>query len=109
MIHRAKKEKGNFVQIHKDFINDHTLSPQAKGVMLYLLSQTDDWQFYETEIAKHFNCGVKVISKIMKELIESGYVERDKIKNPTNGRFSYPYEIYETIKVKEEILEKEKR
>jgi predicted transcriptional regulator len=107
MIYRAEKEKGNFVQIHKDLINDHTLSPQAKGIMLYLLSQPDDWQFYETEIAKHFNCGVKGISKIMKELIESGYVERDKIKNRIDGRFSYPYEIYETRKVKEQILDDE--
>jgi predicted transcriptional regulator len=101
VIYRDEKENGNFVMIHKDLINDNTLSASAKGIMLYILSKYDDWQFYETEITTHFADGYKGIKKALQELIEKGYITRDKYRN-TKGQYVYDYLIYETKHIKEE-------
>lgn len=101
MIYRAKNEKGKFTTVHKDLIDDNSLSAHAKGIMIYLLSQSENWRFYETEIAKHFNDGVKGISRGIKELIDKGYIERTKHRN-NKGHYVYEYDIFETIKVRDE-------
>lgn len=101
MIYRAEKEKGNFTQIHKDLINDKNLSPAAKGIMLYLLSQCDEWQFYELDIKNHFSVNLEQIRKGIKELVDYGLLIRTKMH--IKGKFVYEYEVYETKKTREEF------
>lgn len=95
MIYREERTKGSFVQVHKEFIEDNKLSAGAKGVLLYMLSKSDEWQFYETEICTHFLDGHKNIKKYIKELIDNGYIERKKDRNK-EGKIYYEYYIYET-------------
>ncbi|PAL08898.1 DNA replication protein DnaD [Staphylococcus hominis] len=92
---RVKKESGNFVTIHKDFITDERLSAKAKGILLYLLSRPDDWQIYTEEIKKHMKDGAKSINTGIHELIDCGYIKRSK-KRQENGVFNgYEYLVYE--------------
>ena len=96
-IFRALKD-GNFTQMTNKVIdrnNPNKLSPEAVGILFYMLSNKDDWQFYEQEIAEHFNCGITKIRSGIKELINNGYIVR-KLKQGEHGRFTgYDYYIYE--------------
>jgi len=93
--YRVKKESGNFVSIHKGFIQDSNLSWKAKGLLLYLLSRPDDWQIYETELIKHTSDGLSSLKSGIKELEKTGYIER-KRKRDDKGRLKeYEYEVFE--------------
>jgi len=93
---RIEKNKENpYVMLNKLFLQDERLSAKAKGILAYFLSLPDDWQFYETEIAKHFSDGVKSINVGIKELIKYHYIIREQNRNE-KGRFgSYTYCVYE--------------
>jgi predicted transcriptional regulator len=101
MIYRLEREKGKFMQIHKNLIDDNNLTTNAKAILIYMLSKPDDWQFFELDITKHFKDNVKIIRKGMKELIDKGYVDRIKMRN-TEGKFVYLYDVYEQPELNEE-------
>lgn len=101
MIYRLPKEKGQFLQIHKKLIDDNNLTTNAKAILIYMLSKPDDWQFFELDITKHFRDNVKIIRKGIKELIDKGYIDRNKLKN-TEGKFVYLYDVYEQSELNDE-------
>ncbi len=96
-IFRALKN-GNFTQMTNKVIdknNPNKLSPEAVGILFYMLSNKEDWKFYEQEIAEHFNCGITKIRSGIKELINNGYIVRKLIQGE-HGKFKgYEYYIYE--------------
>ncbi|HEY5585660.1 MAG TPA: hypothetical protein VIK78_14385 [Ruminiclostridium sp.] len=97
---RIVKDKNNpYVILNKGFLNDTNLTWQAKGMISYLMSLPDDWKIYESEITTHSQGGVKYVSSIMKELINYGYMKRDRLKSE-NGRFTgYEYCVYEVSSI----------
>lgn len=98
MIYREEKKRGTFFQVSKTLAENNSLSANAKGILFYLLSRNDDWQFYETEITTHFKDSIKNVKKGIRELIEQGYIERIKTQN-YKGHFIYEYNIYETPEI----------
>ncbi len=95
MILRKAKTNNPYVMVDKNFILDVNLSFKAKGILLYMLSRPDNWDFYETEITEHTTDGIKSVRAGIKELIEYGYIERQQIKN-SNKFAGYEYIIHET-------------
>ena len=89
------------MQIHKQLIDDNNLTTNAKAILIYMLSKPDDWQFFELDITKHFKDNIKVIRKGVKELIDKGYIDRNKLRN-TKGKFVYLYDIYEQPELNKE-------
>lgn len=79
---RIKKlrQKG-FTIVDNTVINDTELSWKAKGVFLYLWSKSDDWQFYEVEVAKHAKDGRDSLRSALKELEAKGYLKRARDRN----------------------------
>lgn len=96
-IYRANKESGKYTQIDNTAVNDNRLSFKARGILLYMLSRPDDWQFYEDEISGHSCEGIKSIRAGMNELIACGYVNRTQKRE--KGQFSkYEYTVTEVPK-----------
>lgn len=92
---RTEKSKNHpFAIVDKFFINDERLSWKAKGLMVYFLSLPDDWKIYEVELSKHCGDGLRSTRSGIKELIDAGYIIRQKKRS--SGRFSgYEYTVYE--------------
>jgi DNA-binding MarR family transcriptional regulator len=86
-----KKEKYNKIYIDKYPIFDKNLSLTAKGVLFYMLTKTDGWQFYITEMAKSLHTDTKTINKALDELEENGYIKRE----PIPGTKKYKFTVYE--------------
>jgi predicted transcriptional regulator len=69
-----------------------------------MLSKNDNWQFNEKDITNHFQDNIKVIKRGIKELIDKGYVNRDKFRD-TTGKYVYIYDVYEQSELNEENRE----
>ena len=68
-------------------LNDTSLSWKAKGLFVYLWSQADEWEFYETEVVKHSTDGIRSMRAGLHELEEKGYLsrKRERVGNRLRG------------------------
>lgn len=69
-------------------LNDESLSADALGVLVYLLSKPGNWRVLPGPLGKRFGCGRDKIYRIMNELIEAGYAERYQTRDDDTGAFS---------------------
>lgn len=83
-IFRIEKTK-NYTVMSNHHLRDKTLSLKAKGLLSYMLSQPDDWDFSLRGLCLHCKEDPETLGKIVHELINNGYVEREQKRN--NGRF----------------------
>lgn len=80
-----KDVKNHYVNIDQQLIRDESLSWKARGIFMYLWSQTDEWDFYAKEVAKHSTDGLDTLNSGLKELEQHGYLSR-KRKRDKEGR-----------------------
>lgn len=71
-----KIRRKGFTVISNDVLNNTALSWKAKGLFVYLWSQSDSWDFYEVEVLKHSTDGRASLRAGLKELEEHGYLKR---------------------------------
>ena len=92
-IFRVEKNKDNpYIIMNKTILNDNQISWKAKGILAYLLSLPDDWQIYESEVASHSSDGLDSLSSGIKELIEQGYINRERKRNDNGQLKGYEYD-----------------
>jgi len=87
-IRRAPHDKENpYFQMRRESAQNRNLSWEARGVLAYLLSQSDDWvvQIKDLQQAK---CGRDKVYRILDELKQAGYVQRER-KQVEHGRFEW--------------------
>ena len=63
------------------------LTPEALGVLVYLLSHVDDWQVTQSQLCTVFAVGTTKMTTITKCLEASGYLKREKVRDE-QGCFS---------------------
>ena len=83
MAKKTINKKDNFTSIHNKLINDSRISLKAKGIMLYMLSKPENWNYNPKEIAKNSKDGLDAVYSGLKELIEAGYISRIKYNDGT--------------------------
>ncbi len=80
-IFRAIKDKNNpYMIINKSFVNDKNLSWKAKGLMVYMLSKKDNWEFNKFEMISNSRDGIKCLRTIFKELKSAGYLHEEQAR-----------------------------
>ena len=84
------KKKENFTTIHNNLILDESISWKAKGILIYMLSKPAGWKYKSSEIAKNATDGRDSVRNGLKELVENGYISRQK-----NSDGSLTYYIFE--------------
>ena len=84
---RIKKQyQKGFTTVDNVVLNDTSLSWKAKGLFVYLWSQSDEWNFYETEVSKHSTDGIVSLKNGLKELEDQGYLKRQRVRDE-QGKF----------------------
>lgn len=76
-------ELKNYQSIPRELIFDSSLSDRARFVFCFMVSKPDNWQFFLEPMAKELGYSVETLRKYIKELVESGWIdkgeqERDK-------------------------------
>lgn len=95
---RVKKTE-NFVSIHKECLENPSLSFKAKGLWAYCMTRMNNWEFCVAHLSTVSKEKEDAIYSAIKELEAAGYCK--KIQRNINGRFQpVDYEIYETSKLK---------
>lgn len=70
-------------------INDPTLSWKAKGILIYILSTPNNWEFNLADIKNHSSGGIKNIKSGIKELEKNGYcIKKGKNRNRKTKKFT---------------------
>jgi hypothetical protein len=80
----SDNKKGNFTMMPNLCIDK--LPTGLTGVLLYIKRKPPNWIINAREIAKHDNCGIKVIYQKLNELVDLGYLTREQPRK-TNGKF----------------------
>ena len=94
--YRINKDRDNpYVMMNKKFIQNPSLTMQAKGLLTYLLSLPNDWEMRRKELPRHFKNGIRSISNVINELINAGYIKRSQSRKNNNCFAEVRYDVYE--------------
>ena len=87
MIYRAE-HSNDFTQIDNFCLRDDRLSLEAVGLLAYMLTMSDSWEFSTKNLAKHFKISEKTLCRTTKELRECGYITYKRVRNEKGNRLS---------------------
>lgn len=76
----------NFTVVPNELINDRNISRDARFLFVYLASKPPGWKFYTATIEKELNCSSDSRKKYMLELVTTGWITREQIKQD-NGEW----------------------
>ena len=102
-VFRVEKNK-NYTVMSNYHLRDKNLSLKAKGLLSYMLSLPDNWDYSLEGLVKVNKEGLSAIKSTVKELKENNYLEIKKLygNQTKSGRIDYEYLIFETPKVKKQ-------
>ena len=92
-VFRVEKNN-NYTVMANYHLRDKELSFKAKGLLSYMLSLPEDWDYSLNGLASVSKEGIKAIKNIVTELKEQGYLKINKIRKE-NGQYQYEYLIRE--------------
>ena len=75
----------NFTIIKNEIVNNQSLTMEAMGLLTFMLSKPDGWEFRQDHLCNHFNVGRDRMRSVMKTLSDAGYVRREKENDPITG------------------------
>lgn len=81
VLERSERARRNFTIISQDIYQKSGLSMEAMGVISYLMSLPPDWIVHVSHLRKVFQVGKNKILKVLKELVETGYMYRHQIRD----------------------------
>lgn len=89
--HSAQKR---FALVSRDLAQNRTLSFQARGLLLYVLSKPEGWKAKDTDLMREGGIKKHAYQSILNELKDAGYARRIEARS-TGGKFSYSLELSE--------------
>lgn len=101
-IHRAAKPQS--FTLNYATAQDRSLSFEARGMLVYLLSKPTDWIVQPSDLEQQ--CGRDKVYRILHELIEAGYINRLEIRNEKGQHAGIEYLVYETPNAENQDAEK---
>lgn len=82
-----KAKRSGFTNLSNTVLEDSRLLWESRGLFGYMYAQSDDWQFYTSELVTHSdNEGIKKLRTFLDDLEKYGYLKRIQ-KKDTSGRF----------------------
>lgn len=94
-----------YTQIPNETLQDTSLSFEAKGLLVLILSLPENWEIHKSWLQKQApKCGQDKLKRLLKELTDTGYMVK-KVKQSENGKlagwdwFVYPEKQLEAAKI----------
>ena len=102
------KLKDKFATVPNSIIQNFSLSLDARGMLIYLLSLPSTWRLNITDLCKKNNIGKDKCYKIIKQLIDFKYIIRKQSRQKSGKIINYDYFIFDTPQMQEIQLLPEK-
>ena len=94
IFRRTQEDK--FTIIPNALIRDTRLSWEARGLLMYLLSQKPDWTVRKTDLERQSQANDFVVSRILKELEDTRYIYREQVNDEDSGRFEWVTYVFDS-------------
>ena len=92
-IFRTNVEK-EYTVIRNSLITDKSLSWEARGILVYLLSKPETWVVRKSDLVAMSPISEYLTTNIIRELERSGYIKRDKHQDD-KGRWTWHTWVYD--------------
>ncbi len=92
---KRTQHKTGYSVINNVTLRDNELSLSARGLLVYMLSFKDNWDFRAEQLTQELPCGRDAVYRLLKELENYGYLERKKIRGKDGQLSKSTYTIYE--------------
>lgn len=100
---RVEKNK-DYTTMSNYHLKDRGLSLKAKGLLSFMLSLQDDWDYSVKGLAIVLPESEGTIKSTLKELETAGYLVRDQRIDPKTGKFGKAeYTVYEQSQINREV------
>ena len=86
----------NYTVMSNHHLQDKRLSLKAKGLLSYMLSLPDDWDYSLKGLTVGCKDGLDSVRTAVLELEEHGCVRRQKVRNAKGQIIDYDYQVYES-------------
>ena len=86
----------NYTVMSNYHLQDKKLSLKAKGLLSYMLSLPNDWDYSLKGLTVGCKDGLDSVRTAVLELEEHGYVRRQKVRNAKGQIIDYDYQVYES-------------
>ena len=103
-VFRIEKNK-DYVVMSNHPLRDKRITLKAKGLMAFMLSNKDDWDYTLVGLSKALKEGVSAIRSTVTELENYGYVSRRKLRDSKGKFIDIEYTIYEYPKMESPLFE----
>lgn len=87
MRHRSTRPKREYAVVPNAAMRDDDLSIEARGMLALLMTYSDEWIFQRNHLMQVACVGRDRFQRIMRELIDAGYVSREAMRE-IDGRVS---------------------
>jgi hypothetical protein len=103
-----RKVNSRFTVVPNEPINDEALTFEALGLLSYLLSRPDNWQVKLSQLRIRGGLGRDKAQKLMRQLIDAGYVVRRQDRSQTSKQFKdWEYIVYDCPQLQKDDAEPE--
>lgn len=90
------KTQGNYVNVYKGIVLDHSLSLKDRGMLLTLLSLPDSWEFTIAGLGKILPDGKAAINSSLASLQRTGYLTKEQTRGKKGVFSENVIEVHET-------------
>lgn len=84
---RKENKSGDFTTVNYTILRNKKLIPNAKLLMIEILSDSDGFRYSEQLFINRMNIGKSTYYRALNNLIENGYVRKQKIKNSNKNYY----------------------
>ena len=85
----------NYTVMSNHHLQDKRLSLKANGLLSYMLSLPDDWDYSLKGLTTGCRDGIDSVRSTVRELEASGYLRRSKVRDARGRIVDYNYEVFE--------------
>lgn len=89
------ERKNRFTLLPNQLLQDPNISLKAKGLMAYMLSVPEDWDYSISGLAAKCREGKTAVRAAITELMEAGYITRTLARTEDGRLDGYEYTVYE--------------
>jgi hypothetical protein len=97
IIRVIKDDRRQFIVTDIEIYKRNDITWEAKALHTYLMSKPEDWDVRIAELIASGTAKKDKIQKMLKDLKEAGYVNREQFNDPKTGKFITITNVYERV------------
>jgi hypothetical protein len=96
IIRSVNTSKHNFTPISNQLIQNQSVSLEAKGLIMFIISLPESWIIYKCQVQSALKMNKTKFNRVWKEAVDAGYIKVIK-ERADKGRFNYHYIISDVL------------